>query len=61
VNGRIADRPRGDRQFHWDTVFIPDGFDRTFSELGNKKNDVSMRRLALNSFAEFLSSGAQHV
>lgn len=61
VTGRIADRPRGDAQFHWDTVFIPDGFDCTFSELGQTKNDVSMRRLALNLFAEFLNSGSQHV
>jgi XTP/dITP diphosphohydrolase len=36
--GRLADRPRGDREFYWDTVFIPDNPDGsegncTYSEI----------------------------
>ena len=35
--GRIADKPRGERKFYWDTVFVPDESDgdskgKTFAE-----------------------------
>jgi len=54
VSGTIAENPAGNRDFQWDCVFIPNGFKKTFAELGHKKNEISMRRLALNKFAEFL-------
>ena len=54
VTGRVAGKPRGDRRFDWDSVFIPDGYDRTFSELADTKNEISMRRRALGDFAGFL-------
>ena len=57
VRGRISPKPKGDRSFQWDCVFIPDGASETFSEMGmNRKNEISMRRLALDSFAEHLRS-----
>lgn len=47
--------PRGDRGFQWDCVFQPDGYAETFAEMGTtKKNEVSMRRKALDKFAAFL-------
>jgi XTP/dITP diphosphohydrolase len=54
VSGTVAELPAGPRDFQWDCVFIPDGFSQTFAQLGEKKNDISMRRLALNKFATFL-------
>jgi len=54
VSGRIAEAPRGPRGFQWDCVFIPDGFSQTFAEMGEKKNDISMRRIAMDHFAKFL-------
>jgi XTP/dITP diphosphohydrolase len=55
VRGTVASTPRGTEGFQWDTIFIPDGYDQTFAELGNKKkNEISMRRLAFDAFAEFL-------
>jgi non-canonical purine NTP pyrophosphatase (RdgB/HAM1 family) len=33
VNGRIAESPRGANGYHWDTIFIPEGENRTFSEM----------------------------
>jgi XTP/dITP diphosphohydrolase len=57
VSGTVADVPAGTRDFQWDCVFVPDGFSQTFAELGDKKNDVSMRRMALDKFAEFLQGG----
>lgn len=56
VNGRIPKAPAGSRDFQWDCVFIPDGFSQTFAELGPKKNDISMRRRALDKFGDYLRS-----
>lgn len=47
IAGRIVSPPRVDHGFQWDCVFQPDGFDQTFSEMGDKKNAVSMRSVAL--------------
>jgi len=54
ISGRISSEPRGQRGFQWDCVFVPEGFDKTFAELGDKKNEISMCRLALDKFASFL-------
>lgn len=54
VNGKISPTPRGNRDFQWDCVFIPDGYNETFAELGKKKNDISMRNKAFKIFSEFL-------
>jgi XTP/dITP diphosphohydrolase len=58
LRGTIAQEPRGAEGFQWDTVFIPDGHDKTFAELGNdKKNEISMRRRAFDQLAAFLKRG----
>lgn len=51
ISGTVSSEPRGDRSFQWDCTFVPDGYTQTFSELGVKKNDISMRRLALEAFS----------
>jgi len=56
VVGRIASAPAGNRDFQWDCVFIPDGETITFAEMGDKKNDISMRKQALDSYAAFLKA-----
>lgn len=57
LRGTIAERPRGSEGFQWDTVFIPEGYDKTFAELGNaRKNEISMRRLAFDAFNKFLGT-----
>jgi XTP/dITP diphosphohydrolase len=54
IHGTISSEPKGNRDFQWDCVFTPDGYNQTFSELGEKKNDISMRKIALDKFAIFL-------
>ncbi len=54
VSGTLAPAPRGDAS-QWDCVFIPEGSDQTFAEMGERKNEISMRRKALDRFAAFLS------
>lgn len=56
VEGNIAPEPRGNRAFQWDCVFIPKGFQETFAEMGEKKNEISMRKIAFDNFREFLVS-----
>lgn len=58
IEGAFSDEPRGDRNFQWDCVFIPSGQNTTFAEMGSqKKNEISMRRIALDKLAEGLLNG----
>jgi XTP/dITP diphosphohydrolase len=57
IAGRIVDPPRGSREFQWDCVFEPEGDAQTFAEMGDRKNEISMRRHALDAFAAFLLKG----
>ena len=55
ISGRISKQPKGSRAFQWDCVFIPDKKSQTFAEMGSdEKNKISMRKKALDAFAEFL-------
>ena len=55
IRGNIAPQPQGNREFQWDCVFIPEGHNVTFAQMGQeKKNLISMRRHALTMFAEYL-------
>jgi XTP/dITP diphosphohydrolase len=48
VKGTIATTVRGQSGFGYDPVFIPEGFDKTFSELGPAtKNQISHRANAI--------------
>jgi non-canonical purine NTP pyrophosphatase (RdgB/HAM1 family) len=46
IDGGIVPEPRGSRDFQWDCVFQPNGSKETFAEMGDKKNEISMRRIA---------------
>jgi len=46
--GRIAETPSGTAGFGYDPLFVPDGFDRSFADLGEgEKNKISHRGRAL--------------
>jgi XTP/dITP diphosphohydrolase len=55
IEGQIVPVPRGPRDFQWDCVFQPNGETSTFAEMGVKKNEISMRRAALDKFAAHLA------
>lgn len=47
-DGHILHTPRGESGFGYDPVFVPDGYEQTFAELGeNIKNKISHRAKAL--------------
>ncbi len=54
ITGKISSEPRGPTGFQWDCVFIPDGCSQTFAEMEEKKSEISMRKRAFDTFAEFL-------
>ncbi|WP_108821933.1 non-canonical purine NTP diphosphatase [Dysgonomonas sp. Marseille-P4361] len=55
INGSIIEEQRGATGFGYDPVFMPDGYNHTFAELGSEvKNNVSHRALAVKALCEFL-------
>ena len=56
VKGQISPQLRGKGGFGYDPVFIPEGYDKTFSELGSAvKNQVSHRGLAIRELLPLLA------
>lgn len=54
VDGRIALKSSGLAGFGYDPVFIPEGFEQTFAQLGEEiKNRISHRAGALHQVKEF--------
>ncbi len=60
VRGSISLEPRGAYGFGYDPIFIPEGFNRTFAELGEEaKCSVSHRARAFRKLGEWLASNKQ--
>ena len=54
--GKISLEERGDNGFGYDSIFIPDGFDKTFAEMSHEeKNQISHRSRALKNLRDKLS------
>ena len=55
--GTLITRPRGDRGFGYDPVFVPQGERRTMSELADEEKDrISHRGRAFRALAELLAA-----
>ena len=57
VNGEIIRERRGGEGFGYDPIFQPDGYDKTFAELGSDiKNSISHRARATQKLADYLKT-----
>jgi XTP/dITP diphosphohydrolase len=56
IEGTVPSAPVGPRGFQWDCVFVPDGSTQTFAEMGTAKDAISMRRKALDKFADHIKA-----
>ena len=55
VNGSIATEKHGTEGFGYDPIFVPEGYDKSFAELGEEiKNGISHRARAVAKLAEYL-------
>lgn len=62
VEGKIAFRPSGSEGFGYDPIFIPDGFDKTFAQLGDEvKSSMSHRARAANKLEQLLTKNLECV
>jgi XTP/dITP diphosphohydrolase len=57
IEGHISVEPYGTHGFGYDPVFVPEGYEETFAELGaEKKNAISHRARAFAAMKEHLES-----
>ena len=57
IEGKIAEKPKGTAGFGYDPVFVPDGYQLSFAELGlEEKNKISHRALAVEKLTKYLKS-----
>ena len=55
VDGSIATEKHGTAGFGYDPIFVPEGYDKSFAELGESiKNGISHRARAVAKLAEYL-------
>lgn len=56
VKGSILEERHGNGGFGYDPVFVPEGYNLTFAEMGPEKNNISHRARAVGKLAEYLKS-----
>jgi XTP/dITP diphosphohydrolase len=54
VNGKISQQPKGNNGFGYDPIFIPNGYEKTFSEMkADLKDKISHRYKAFNKIKRY--------
>lgn len=57
INGKITENKQGNAGFGYDPIFMPEGYEHTFAELGEEiKNNISHRAIAIKKLCDFLNS-----
>ncbi len=57
VKGKIIEKKRGSFGFGYDSIFVPEGYDKTFAEISlEEKNKISHRAIAFRKMFDKLKS-----
>lgn len=57
VEGMVVSSPRGEHGFGWDSIFMPEGSEKTFAEMApEEKVEVDMRRIAALQLRAYLET-----
>lgn len=55
IQGKIINQKMGISGFGYDSIFLPDGLDKTFAQINTcEKNNISHRAIAVQKLAKFL-------
>jgi XTP/dITP diphosphohydrolase len=54
VRGEISPEPRGEGGFGWDPIFVPEGSELTYAQMGDAKNEDSHRARAFRQVRGWL-------
>jgi XTP/dITP diphosphohydrolase len=62
VRGEISPEPRGEGGFGWDPIFVPEGSELTYAQMGDAKNEDSHRARAFRQVCAWLEEmgGEEH-
>ena len=53
IKGTLLEKPRGTAGFGYDPIFVPEGYNETFAEMGDEKNEISHRAKAVKKLVQF--------
>lgn len=57
IHGNLTYKLTGENGFGYDPIFVPEGYNQTYAQMSQEeKNQVSMRKLALDQLKEHLQS-----
>lgn len=57
IDGTVAKKPHGENGFGWDSIFIPDGQNKTHAEMTQEEMDkISVRKIALEKMRKELAN-----
>jgi XTP/dITP diphosphohydrolase len=61
-SGKIIEDERGANGFGYDSIFIPDGYNKTFAEMtAEEKNSLSHRGKAVRNLVEYLKAKLKYI
>jgi XTP/dITP diphosphohydrolase len=62
IRGKITEKELGDGGFGYDSIFLPEGSNKTFAQMSEKaKNNISHRKIALKKVLDFIEEKKEKI